>query len=447
MTQTDVTVDITKNTPALSAPGFGTPFIFGYTVPTLRTSLIGVYTDSDGIAADYAADAPESIAANAILAQDGHPEQVKIGRGVLPPTMAYEVSVAAVRNSHSYLLEVFGTGMAFAALAPASDSSATNDEIVAAMVSSLNGVPGRTYTASATGTSGSQVCTVVATSAGVWFSLRIVNPDDLHTRMTHADPGVTTDLTALNNIDSDWYALHTMHNSKAFILGSEAWVSTHSKLYEWDTVETTTIDSAPTGSLDSGDSSKALSYSRSGGNYYDDPSKMMSAAHYGATLGNVPGQVNWKFKTLEGVPVLVTLNDTRRANLTARLMGSYETRFGRGCTFEGNTFDGNFFDTQRNRDWLTQTMIVNVAQPLFDNANVPMNNRGIQIFVGKMKMTLAQAVDQEVLLDDPAPTTSAPKAKDIDPTDRQQKILRNLLFFGTQASGVNTVKIKGSISF
>jgi hypothetical protein len=106
------------------------------------------YTDLPGVAEDFAdSSSPEYRAAQALFSQSPHPETIAIGRAAGAVTQKYEIGVAAVRNSHTYSIEVDGEGFDADTAESTSDSAATQQEIANGLLTALNAVVDKNYLA------------------------------------------------------------------------------------------------------------------------------------------------------------------------------------------------------------------------------------------------------------------------------------------------------------
>lgn len=440
-----VSLTITVDSLGVARAGFGTALVVSHTATWLERSR--TYTDLAGVTADFDAGTPEYIAASALFAQSPHPEQIIIGRAALAPTQVYEIDVSSVVNSTKYAVNVIATGAtASNPLTYTSDSSATNDEIVAGLVTALNGVSSKNYTAAATGTAGSQVVTVTATAAADWFSIEILDPTLLAIKQTHTDPGIATDLAAIQVENDTWYALHTMYNSKAYVLAAAAWIETQSKIYLVDVNETQAITvavgSSPTDTLYA---LFALTYNRTAGSYYPSPAAMFSAAWLGRVLPDDPGSATWKFKTLAGIAA-VNLTSTHETNLRARKANCYETIAGVNKTWEGTVAGGTFgfIDTTRGLDWLSDDMTKGVYGAMSGSEKVPYTNAGLALVRNEIKASLKRAFGMGIINDDYV--IEMPSISSISSSDKALRRLPNVKWSASLQGAIHEVVISAVVS-
>jgi hypothetical protein len=496
-----VSLTITADTLGIALAGFGVALIVSHSASWVERTRS--YTDLAGVATDFAAGTPEYLSASALFSQSPHPERVMIGRASLKPTQVYVVSVASVQNSTAYAVDVAGDQVTATTISFTSDATATNDEIVAGLVSALNAVASKNYLAAATGSAGSQVCTVTGTipawlattayvvgnqvtnganvyqcitagtsagsggptgttsditdgtvhwkflrvggSAGAWFALELVDINLLGVKQTHSDPGLATDLAAILVEDESWYALHTTFNSKAYVLAAAAWVESNKKLYLVDVNETDSVNTIVSGSTDTLGALFALSYNRTAGSYYSNPATMFSAAWMGRVLPDTPGSETWKFKTLSGV-VAMKLTSTQRTNLRARKANSYTTIAGANKTWEGMVAGGSygFIDITRGLDWLEDDMTKSVFAALSGPEKLPYTNAGIAVIRSVMKASLKRAVSNGVISDDFE--IEMPKLAAISASDKALRKLKNVKFTATLQGAIHEIDLIGVVS-
>lgn len=325
-------------------------------------------------------------------------------------------------------------------------SSYTNDLTISQLVNALNVVAGANYTAAiVTGAGDTDTMTVTATSAGAWFSLEVLDVTALGISQTHTDPGVATDLAAISREQPNWYALVTLYNSQAYVLGAAAWVEANKRVYLADVNETNVITLASTGTADTLDRLHTLNYGRTMGLYHPRPSAMFAAAWEGRVLPEDAGSEVWALKTLSGVEA-VNLTSTHRANIVARQANCYETVANLNVTFEGTTADGEYMDVRRGLDWLDDDMRKSVFEVLAAGPKVPYTNRGIARVQAAMRGSLKRAVARGVLSDDVPFTITVPKVADISSGNKSTRLLPDMKFSGTLAGAIQKVDLRGVVA-
>jgi hypothetical protein len=436
-----VSLVITQDSAGVARAGFGVPLILS--ANAAFAERIRYYNSLLDVAADFAdTSSPEYLAARAMFSQSPRPARIAIGRAANKPTQVFTLSVSSVQNLHTYQILVKGEGVTETTASFTSDASATDAEIVAGLVSALNAVTGNNYVAAGA----ASPFTVTADAAGDWFSLQVMNPADLEIAQTHADPGITADLNAIELENADWYGFTTLYNSNAYVLAAAAWAesSASRKVYVLDVNETDAITTAA-GNSDTLDDLGTLEYARTMGAYHPSPADFMAAAWLGKCLPLEPGSETWKFKTLAGVNP-VTLTGTHRTNLLARNANSYQTVAGVNITWEGTTSDGNFLDVVRGLDWLEDDMSKSVFEALAGASKIPYTDTGVAVITGKIRASLRRAVNRQILAEDPEPVVTAPKVADVAPVDKAARLLPDIRFSGTLAGAIHRVEIIGVVS-
>jgi len=314
-------------------------------------------------------------------------------------------------------------------------------EITAGLEPLLNAVVGKNFTASDDTTH----LTITADAPGNWFSLELGDPAvDGKIEQLHADPGVATDLSAIQDVDDSWYALVTLYNSNAYVLAAAAWVNARKKIYVFDVNENDAILTT-VGNSDTLDDIATLGYGRVAGIYHPDPSEFNAAAWLGRCLPTEVGSITWKFKTLQGVSPVV-LTTTHRTNLTARNANFYETVAGKRIMSEGTTADGDFIDVQRGIDWLEDDMSKAVFEVLSGAEKIPFTDPGVAVVQAEVLASLTRAVNRTILAEDPEPVVTVPLVADVTAADKSSRTLPDVKFSGTLAGAIHKTIISGVVS-
>lgn len=534
-----VSISIVQDSVGLKLAGFGIPLVLSATA-SWASDKIRFYTDLAGVLEDFpSTTGPEYLAAQALFGQNPAPAQIAIGKtdAARRPTLRYSL-LATARNSHGYTMTVKGDGVTSTDLTVTSDSASTVAEVHSALVTALNAVVGKNYTAAfaalvygdqtfttthaaetltiashglqtgdgpfqltnsggalpagfstltdywairvdantiqlatslalalagtaqaisddGTGTHTisdtagtkrpSDAFTVTGDAAGEWFALDDVSVDDFVLGCDHADPGVATDLAAINVADNTWYCLVTMYNSDAYVKAAAAWVNSNKKVYIADVSESLAVTAASDGTQGTLDDLKTLDYSRTAGVYHPRPSEMIAAAWAGSRLPYDAGSETWKFAQLEGVSA-TNLTSTQRTNLTNRNANFYETIAGVSIMSEGTTVDGDYIDVRRGLDWIESDMAAGVFTALAGAKKVPYTNAGIAIVEAQVRATLKRAVKRGVIADDPAFTVTVPRVADVSSADKSARLLTDVKFSATLAGAIHKTTISGVVS-
>lgn len=439
-----VTVSTTTSPAAVSRAGFGTPLVLSATAAW--SERVRSYADAASVLTDFVASSVEYQAAAAAFAQSPAPAKVKIGRAALKPTQIYQLSAinptANISTAYKVIVKGKGAGgpVTTTTVTFTSDASPTDAEFAAGMVTQLNAVVGKNYTAAGA----ASPITITATAPGDWFSIEVLDRNIMACAQTHVDPGVATDLAAITLEDSDWYGLHTSYNSSAYVLAAAAWCETNKKLYLADIDDTKAV-SQIVGSGDVTDALKTLSYSYTSAQYHPSTAYFQSMALMGEALTNDPGSETWKFKTLTGVPA-VKLTATERNNLTNKNGNSYEGLKNVSFTFDGKVASGNYIDVTRFLDWLTDEMQSAVLDALRSAAKIPFTDEGAAKLESKIRATLDTGVARGGLASQPPYSVSVPLVATVSDANKANRLFPDIKWSAKLAGAVHKAAIAGNVS-
>jgi hypothetical protein len=443
-----VEVVISYNSVGLTRAGFGTPMILSATASFAER--LRYYTSVTDVAVDFpVATSPERLAAAAMFAQTPRPSKIAIGRSALKPTQVYELSAVNPTGnaSYTYKVRVAGTGFAETTVTFTSDATPTDAEYAAGMVAALNAVVGKNYTA----TGSASPITITGNAAGNWFSVEVLDVATQKIVMSHTNPGVATDLNAINAEQSDWYALYTLYNSEAYAIAAAGWVeAAEMKIYVCDTNESDAITTTAGGG-DLIDTIKTNNYTATLGNYHPSPANMSGAALLGRCLPLEPGSVTFALKSLVGVTP-VKLSATQRANLIAKRGNSYETVGNQiNITFDGtvgSTSVGHL-DLKRDVDWVKDDMTKAVFATLVAPDKFGYTDKDLVKLEAAIRGSLERAVRKNIFQRDANNFSLViPKVADIATLDKQNRHVPDITWLAYPVGAVHKVKpITGRITF
>lgn len=327
-----------------------------------------------------------------------------------------------------------------------------NDVLVALLVDRLNSVVGKNYTAAQVpGAGDTDTFTVTGTTAGDWFSIEVL-PGQFVLALTHADPGVATDLAAIaaaGNGDA-WYELHTAYNSTAYLTAAAAWIEAAEprRTYAADVVNTLSWTNAGTTGNDIINVLHGLGYARTMCSAHNRPAEFLSAAIAGRTLALDPGSIARAHKALVGVTPM-DLTATQATNLigTAAAPGKCGNGYwyvgGVGNFAPGRMASGEWWDVVRNDDYVNANIEADHFDALRASNLVPYTDGGIATLEGVLRARLALAVKEGIYEN---PRVVKVKAADVSATDRSRRKYTGLSWSATRVGAIVYLTASGSIS-
>lgn len=421
-----VNVQIDRQTQAVTAAGFGLPMFLG-----LHKAFVERYREYQSIEEvldDFDSNSAEYRAAVRFFGQEISVQKIAVGRR--DSTIATLTPVVA--NGVVYSVTINGTLFSYT-----SDASALDTEIVAGLVSAVNG-GSEPVTAS-----GSTTLILTADVGGVPFSLKFSSNFGVAYTTTES---LTDALVAVATENNDWYGTACYSHVKADILEVATYVQAAKKLYGTSSSDADNKTSVGT------DTTSVLVALRDGG--YDRTfcfysavadSQFPEAALFGSQLAEDPGEATWKFKTLASVTV-DNLLATESSNILAKHGNTYEAVAGVNMTSNGTVSTGEFIDVIRDLDWLTARIQERVFSAMVNLPKILFTDPGIAIIQSAVHAQLLQAVSAGVLSNDPAPSVTVPRASAVSPIDKANRLLPDVKFTGTLAGAIHSTQIRGVVS-
>lgn len=142
-----VEIDITIANAGPSRAGFGLPLMLTHDAPWV--DLLRLYEDaSDAVTDGFPSDSPVVRGLRKLFSQNPKPPLVAVGRASAAVIQQYTVGVqGAAKNSFTYAMNAAGEGFEDSAISYESDATATPSEIHNALLTQLNAVAAKNYTA------------------------------------------------------------------------------------------------------------------------------------------------------------------------------------------------------------------------------------------------------------------------------------------------------------
>lgn len=426
----DVQIDLQAG--AAEEVNFGVPLIAAY--HTKYADVVRTYSDLDGLLADgFAQTDAVYLAAAAMLAQSPRIVEFKVGRRALPFTQVFTLAPISTLQGLVYTGSVAGN--AYSYTVGASDTIAT---ITAAIKAAIDGLSLPLTTTD----SGTDV-TVTANAPGALFGVSGLNAQTLF-ETTTADPGIATDLAAIDDADPEWYGLILDSESKAEILAAADYVAPRVKMFIASTADSAVWDSGSTTDVmavaQSEDEPRVSIW------YHENTGAYFSAAFLSGHFSNDPGSANPAHEDLNGIAVSKLSTNQRKAILDKN-GNIYTTCKGRNLLQFGSMADGEWLDNIRGVDWQRDIIITALIDLLYSERKVPMDDGGLASIKGVMLAQLQRGVDNGLFTDEIAPDASVPLAKDITLNEKKTRCLSGVGFLAYLANAINKIKVRGTVTF
>lgn len=412
-----VNVDIIMS--PLSAPyrNFGIGLIVGGSDVIDTFERIRTYSSIAGVAADFANNAPEYLAAVRYFSQVPQPDILYIGRWANAATSAVlhggvlSASDQTLSNwtavtSGGFKVTVDGTLKSLTGL---NFSAAANLNAVAAIIqTALSGAAtcvwdpdyGRFSIESTTTGTSSTITYAIAPASGTDISAMLKLTTGLASAPVAgiASETLVTALQAFANVSGSWYAaiIAAALPSDSDMLAAAAYIeaSNKSRLLGYSTQATTAID--PTQTTDLPSKLAAAGYSKTFGQYSSyDPYPIASFFGRAATV-NFEGSsttLTMKFKTEPGV-IAETLTETQAGALRTKNLNVFVNYDNATAIIqEGVVANGRFFDEVHGLDWLQNRIQTDVWNLLYTSTTkVPQTDAGSERIAAVIEAACQQAV-------------------------------------------------------
>lgn len=250
-------------------------------------------------------------------------------------------------------------------------------------------------------------------------------------------------LTRMVELNADFYGVAIVTRLEADQLSLAAWCEANDKLGAVGTAA----------AADKGDAASGIGHELSDAGYNntfwifheDAATTYPECAWLGRMLPKLPGSATWKFKPLTGFSPDV-LTDTEKTNIVNKKGNFYTETAGLPMTSAGSTASGEWIDVIVGMHWLKARIAERVFTVLYNADKVPYTDAGIATIQAAVEAQLQQAVDRDVLSDDPAPVVTVPVEADVPPADKANRVLQDVEFTGVLAGAIHRAIIAGTVS-
>lgn len=433
-----VSVQIALQTAGVSRGNFGTPMI----VAPLMTfpERVRVYTSYNAASED---DLPPSLltALSDCFGQIPRPKQVKVGRRAVLKAV---IEVADLIALGTYSLKVNSETYSYTA-----DGTPTKAEIATGLALAVTSDTDEVITATAVGD----------TVEIAWIST--VGSVELLTNLQWgtisplaASSAVADDLDAILDEDSAWYGLVLTERVKQTQLDAAAWTEANDRLFITATNEADVLNPALATDLIS--VLKNTRYYRTAVLYHTNAAtEYPDAAWAGRVFTIQPGAETWALKSLASVtpsPLTSTQKQTV-VNKGGNTFEFYQAQI--ALTNPGKVAAGEWIDVIRFRDWLKDTIQVNMVQMMINRDKVPYTDAGIQLCVNNLRKSLQEGQNVGGIAPDeldannntvPGFVITYPRSVELAPSIKASRTLA-LGFTARLAGAIHVVEITGALAY
>ena len=443
--------DITNVSIALQTTGV-TRGEFG--IPMLVAPLF-TFTERVRSYSSYAAAAEDDLPPNVLTAlsdafgQTPRPRRIKVGRRSV---LKGVIEVADLINLGTYSFKVGTEVYSYTA-----DASATKAEIVAGLAAVVLADTNEIVTATVVGDTlevaftGANLSTIELVSNLQWGTISPLG----------AASAVADDLTAILDEDGAWYGLVMIERTKADQIKAAEWTEANEKLFVTATAEADVLNPAVTTDLIS--TLKNSRYFRSAVVYHTNAATEYPDAAWAARVFTIqPGGETWALKQLASITPSA-LTGTQRQTIYTKGGNTFEFLNGQNIALIGVGIDGNggktaageWIDVIRFRDWLKDTIQVNMVQMMINRNKVPYTNAGIQLCVNNLRRSLQEGQNVGGIAPDeldsagltvPGFVITYPNAIDLAPSIKASRVL-DLGFTARIAGAVHMVNVSGALAY
>jgi hypothetical protein len=264
---------------------------------------------------------------------------------------------------------------------------------------------------------------------------------------TAADPGIATDLAAINAANPGWYGLVIDTFNKLEIAAAAGWVEANKRaLYVAQTADTAVIASTySSGGSDIADVLKAAGRKRTA-LFWNQEMSLSGNLAVGAMsvhLTQTPGSDNWQYTNVSGPIPSDQLTATQVGNLDSKNVNFYQTVDTDARVLGGGVVAyGEYIDIVRGLDWWYATAQRAIVGAMLAAApkKIPYTDAGAQrAVVGPLNLTNKQGITNGLIAANPAPTVTVPLVADVDPADKAARNFPDVNVTFTLAGAINFV--------
>lgn len=435
-----VNVQIALQTTGVTRGEFGIPMIVA---PLMTfTERVRVYNSYNEASED---DLPPSLltALSDCFGQIPRPRQVKVGRRSVLTAI---INVTELLPLGTYSITVGAETYSFTA-----DASPLATEIVTGLAAAITTDTNEKITATVVGSTLQIAYISQADLAGVSLATGLgwglISP-------LSAGTAVGDDLDAILDEDARWYGLVMTERVKQTQINAAEWTEANDRLFITATSEADVLNPALATDLIS--VLKNTRYFRTAVMFHTNAAtEYPDAAWAGRVFTIQPGGETWALKGLASVtpsPLTATQRQTV-INKGGNTFEFYQTQV--ALTNPGKVAAGEWIDVIRFRDWLKDTIQVNMVQMMINRDKVPYTDQGIQLCVNNLRKSLQEGQKVGGIAPDELDAAGAtvpgfiltfPRSVELASSIKASRIL-DIGFTARLAGAIHVVNVSGALAY
>ena len=290
--------------------------------------------------------------------------------------------------------------------------------------------------------------------AALAFFSQIPHGSQLYIGFDGNSANVDDDLIALNDENSDWYALCDVLHDENRVLDIAAWIEAHEKIFVTTLSDADNTTAPPTDSTSVAHLLMSGNFFRTAWWWTPDKMNFIDVAITAKSFTKYPGQETWANQRLSGV-TSTFLSETLFNNISKKNGNTFEPFRNISITQVGRVAGGEWIDVIRFRDWLCEEIKIRIFQQMVDN-RIPYTDPGIAIIRSRLQQALDFGVSRggiappEVDVEGnlvPSYTIQVPLSMTISSNDKANRILRDVYFTARLAGAIHVVQIQGTLTY
>jgi len=485
-----IDVEITKDSPRVSAAGFGILLVITDSDLLSTTSRFKRFTTAQAVIDFFGASSEEAKAADAFFFQDpfltNQPSELNFGRyaddaiAALLESGNEPLSVIATWAAISdgeFSVDIDGGAVELTGLDFSAGPVTSLDDVATVIDTALGGngscyyLGGRfnIYSATTGALSLIDVLEPIAAPSGTYIGGTgfldgdvIVSPTNPGgTILSQGQIAETVDaaITAIEAVDNDWYGMSALlkfrDTSDAEEMSDE--IESRRKMFLIATNDVNVLTLGDTSSFSYYVNN--ANYARTASIYHDNSTLYPDMSWLGQQLPKNMGSTNWSFKKLAGIAeganvdipaVVLTQSQINGAqdvycNLYTSVLAADFAYLGTMGGGRNADKDGEFIDIIRNIDFLQARTEEGLMSLLLEKDIIPFSNAGITMVDNRLRSRLDEYGVKQKILVEGSVVTSFPKRSEVSQTDRDDRLLPDGTFTAELQGGINKVVLRGTV--